>query len=245
MPKVKYKRILLKLSGESFSGEKEFGMVPNVFEKISEEILKIKELGVEIGIVLGGGNIFRGSDQRFNQIERATADYMGMLSTVINAIALQDYLEKTGMYTRVMSAINIEAIAEPFIKRRATRHLEKGRIVIFAAGTGSPYFTTDTAAVLRGVQVDVDVILKGTRVDGIYDSDPEKNSNAKKYEEITYLQLIKDGLKVMDNTAVTLCMNHKIPIIIFNMLVENNLKKVILGEKVGTIVEKCNDRRCI
>ncbi len=238
MPKVKYKRILLKLSGESFSGEKEFGMVPNVFEKISEEILKIKELGVEIGIVLGGGNIFRGSDQKFNQIERATADYMGMLSTVINAIALQDYLEKTGMYTRVMSAINIEAIAEPFIKRRATRHLEKGRIVIFAAGTGSPYFTTDTAAVLRGVQVDVDVILKGTRVDGIYDSDPEKNSNAKKYEEITYLQLIKDGLKVMDNTAVTLCMNHKIPIIIFNMLVENNLKKVILGEKVGTIVEK-------
>lgn len=238
MPKAKYKRILLKLSGESFSGEKEFGMVPNVFENISEEILKIKELGVEIGIVLGGGNIFRGSDQRFNQIERATADYMGMLSTVINAIALQDYLEKTGMYTRVMSAINIEAIAEPFIKRRATRHLEKGRIVIFAAGTGSPYFTTDTAAVLRGVQVDVDVILKGTRVDGIYDSDPEKNSNAKKYEEITYLQLIKDGLKVMDNTAVTLCMNHKIPIIIFNMLVENNLKKVILGEKVGTIVEK-------
>lgn len=237
MPKVKYKRILLKLSGESFAGEKDFGLLPVIFEKISNEIEKVKELGVEVGIVLGGGNIFRGSDERFSHIERATADYMGMLSTVINAMALQDYLEKKGMYTRVMSAIHMEAIAEPFIKRRATRHLEKGRIVIFAAGTGSPYFTTDTAAVLRGIQVDADVILKGTRVDGIYTKDPEKDSDAKKFEEITYLQLIKDGLKIMDNTAVTLCMNHNIPIIIFNMLVENNLKNVILGEKIGTIVE--------
>ena len=238
MPEIKYKRILLKLSGESFAGDKDFGLVPTIFEKISKEILKVKELGAEIGIVLGGGNIFRGSDERFRDIERATADYMGMLATVINAIALQEYLEKQGMFTRVMSAIDIQAIAEPFIKRRATRHLEKGRIVIFAAGTGSPYFTTDTAAVLRGVQVDADVILKGTRVDGIYDSDPEKESNAVKYDEITYLQLIKDDLKVMDNTAVTLCMNNKIPIIIFNMLVEDNLKNVILGKKVGTIVER-------
>ena len=207
MPDLKYKRILLKMSGELLSGGKGFGLYPKVLEEISKEIKSVHELGVEIGIVIGGGNIFRGSNKEFNLIDRASADYMGMLATVINSTALQSYLESVGLYTRVLSAINMEAVAEPFIRRRAIRHLEKGRVVIFAAGTGNPYFTTDTAAALRAIQIDADVVLKGTRVDGVYDKDPELDKSASKFDEITYIQLVKDELKVMDNTAVTLCMN--------------------------------------
>jgi uridylate kinase len=237
MPDLKYKRILLKMSGEVLSAGKKVGLYPEVLEKISQEIKHIYKLGVEIGIVIGGGNIFRGSNKEFNLIDRASGDYMGMLATVINSMALQSYLENMGLYTRVLSAINMETIAEPFIRRRAIRHLEKGRIVIFAAGTGNPYFTTDTAAALRAIQIDADIVLKGTRVDGVYNTDPEIDKNALKYDAITYIQLVKDELKVMDNTAVTLCMNNNVPIIIFNLLQKDNLKNIVLGKNVGTIVE--------
>ena len=237
MSEIKYKRILLKISGEVLSGGKGFGLYPEMFERISNEIKSVKELGVETGIVVGGGNIFRGSNEQFNLIDRASADYMGMLATVINAVALQNYLEKIGMFTRVLSAINMESIAEPYIRRRAIRHLEKGRIVIFAAGTGNPYFTTDTTAALRAIETEAEVVLKGTRVDGVYAKDPEIDPGASKFNEMAYLQLIKDGLKIMDNTAVTLCMNHNVPIIIFNLLVKDNLKKIVLGKSVGTIIK--------
>jgi len=237
MSEIKYKRILLKISGEVLSGGKGFGLYPEMLERISNEIKSIKELGVEIGIVIGGGNIFRGSNEQFSLIDRASADYMGMLATVINAVALQNYLEKMNMFTRVLSAINMESIAEPYIRRRAIRHLEKGRIVIFAAGTGNPYFTTDTAASLRAIEMEAEVVLKGTRVDGVYSTDPEIDPSASKFNEMTYLQLVKDGLKIMDNTAVTLCMNHNIPIVIFNLLVNDNLKNIILGKSIGTTVE--------
>lgn len=237
MSEIKYKRVLLKISGEALSGGKGFGLYPEMLERISNEIKSIKELGVETGIVVGGGNIFRGSNEQFSLIDRASADYMGMIATVINAVALQNYLEKMGMFTRVLSAINMESIAEPYIRRRAIRHLEKGRIVIFAAGTGNPYFTTDTAASLRAIEMEAEVVLKGTRVDGVYSTDPEIDPSASKFDEITYLQLVKDGLKIMDNTAVTLCMNHNIPIVIFNLLVKDNLKNIILGKSIGTTVE--------
>ena len=234
MDKINYKRILLKLSGRFLAGSRGFGIYPEVLSLISDEIEAIYKLQVEIGIVIGGGNIFSGLSENAEGMDRVAADHMGMLATVINALALQDSLEKRNIFTRVMSAINIDEIAEPYIRRRAKRHLEKGRIVIFAAGTGNPYFTTDTAAVLRAIEIGAEAILKGTRVDGVYDSDPEIAKEPVKFDEISYIDMVKNGLKVIDSTAVTLSMDNKLPIIVFNMLKEGNLKRIILGEKIGT-----------
>ena len=228
-----YKRILLKLSGESMQGPQGFGLHGETINRIAGEIKSVHELGVEVAVVVGGGNIFRGTRQSGLDIERATGDYMGMLATVINALALQDALEKTGCYTRVLSAIEMRTVAEPFIRRRATRHLEKGRIVILAAGTGNPYFTTDTAAALRAVEIKAQAILKATRVDGIYDADPEKVSGAKKFERIGYLEVIQRGLQVMDTTAITLCMDNDLPIVVFDMRKPGNVGRIVCGEKVG------------
>ncbi|MEW5676798.1 UMP kinase [Flavobacterium enshiense] len=233
---MKYKRILLKLSGEALMGERQYGIEPKRLAEYAAEIKQIHDKGVEIAIVIGGGNIFRGVAGASNGMDRVQGDYMGMLATVINGMALQGALEEAGMPTRLQTALKIEAIAEPYIKRRATRHLEKGRIVIFGAGTGNPYFTTDTAAVLRGIEVDCDVILKGTRVDGVYDSDPEKNANAVKYDQITFDDVISKGLNIMDTTAFTLSQENKLPIIVFDMNKEGNLLKVCQGETVGTTV---------
>jgi len=217
-------------------GDQEYGIDPKIVTQVAEEIKDIKGLGVEIAVVIGGGNIFRGLAASANGMDRVSADHMGMLATVINSLALQDALEKLGLFTRVLSAIKMEQVAEPFIRRRAIRHLEKGRIVIFAAGTGNPYFTTDTAASLRAIEVEADVILKGTRVDGVYDSDPEKNASAFKFDTITYMDVVKKGLNVMDATAVTLCMENKLPIIVFNLKTPGNLRRLLLGESVGTRV---------
>jgi uridylate kinase len=236
MAKVRYKRILLKLSGESLMGDREYGIDSGVLNRLAKELQSVTKLGVEVGIVIGGGNIYRGVDQSKDGIDKVTGDHMGMLATVINAMALQSALEKHGLYTRCQTAINMERIAEPFIRRRAIRHLEKGRIVIFAAGTGNPYFTTDTAAALRAIEIEADVILKGTRVDGIYDSDPERNAKAVRYDEISYLDVIKKDLRVMDHTAITLCKENKLPIIIFNMNKAGNLRRIVLGESVGSKV---------
>jgi len=236
MEEPTYKRIILKLSGKSLGGSQGFGINPDVVASISDEIESIYHLQVEIGIVIGGGNIFTGLSASAQGMDRVAADHMGMLATIINALAIQDSLEKRNIFTRVLSAIKIEEIAEPFIRRRAIRHLEKGRIIIFAAGTGNPYFTTDTAAALRAVEIEADVILKGTRVDGIYDSDPEVAKEPVKFDEVTYLDFVKKGLRALDVTAITLCMDNKIPIVVFNMLKEGNLKKIILGEKIGTRV---------
>jgi uridylate kinase len=236
MAQLLYKRILLKLSGESLMGSRDYGIDPQVLKALSEEIRTVQQLGVEIGIVIGGGNIYRGVDQSADGIDRVTGDHMGMLATVINALALQNSLEKHGVYTRCQAAIDMERIAEPFIRRRAIRHLEKGRIVIFAAGTGNPYFTTDTAAALRAIEIEADVILKGTRVDGVYDSDPEKNANAIRIPEISYRDVLEKDLRVMDLTAITLCKENKLPIIVFNMNKPGNLRRVLLGEKVGSKV---------
>jgi len=236
MQKAIYKRILLKLSGEDLLGEKKFGIDPKVLQRLADEIDQVRKLDVEIAIVIGGGNIFRGVsgiDQGFDQV---TGDQMGMLATLINSLALQTTLENRNIHTRLLSAIRIEEIAEPYIHRRAIRHLEKGRVIILGAGTGHPYFTTDTAAALRAVEIKADVILKGTRVEGVYDSDPEMNANAIKYTEINFLDVLKKGLKVMDLTAVTLCQENKLPIIVFNMNKHENLKRLLLGEKIGTIV---------
>lgn len=233
----KYKRILLKLSGESLMGDKEFGIDPEMLKHYANEIKSVKDLGVEIGIVIGGGNIYRGVGNSSDGIDKVTGDQMGMLATIINALALQSALEHIGIYTRLLSAIKMEQIAEPFIRRRAIRHLEKGRVVIFGAGTGNPYFTTDTAAALRAIEIQADVILKGTRVAGVYDSDPEKNPNAIKFPEISYLDIIKKELKVMDLTAITLCRENELPIIVFDMNTPGNLKKLILGEQIGTLVQ--------
>jgi uridylate kinase len=233
----KYKRILLKLSGESLMGNKEFGIDSEVLKKYSEEIKSIKELGVQIGIVIGGGNIYRGVGNSSDGIDKVTGDQMGMLATIINALALQSALEHQGVYTRLLSAIKMEQIAEPFIRRRAIRHLEKGRVVLFGAGTGNPYFTTDTAAALRAVEIQADVILKGTRVSGVYDSDPEKNPNAIKFPKIGYMDILNKNLKVMDLTAITLCRENKLPIIVFDMNMPGNLKRLLLGENIGTIVQ--------
>ena len=234
--KAKYKRVLLKLSGESLSGKNRFGIDSDILDYLSGEIEKVHNLGVEIGIVIGGGNIYRGLSAKAQGIDSVTGDYMGMLSTIINALALQNSLEKHGIYTRLLSAIDINKIAEPFIKRRAVRHIEKKRIVIFGGGTGNPYFTTDTAASLRALEINADVILKGTRVDGVFDSDPEKNSRAKMYKKITYNDAISKQLKIMDMTAFALCHENKIPIVVFNMNVKDNFKKVVLGNYVGTVV---------
>jgi uridylate kinase len=233
---MKYKRILLKLSGEALMGDKQFGIDNNRLAQYAKEIKAIHERGVEIAIVIGGGNIFRGLQAAEGGMERTQGDYMGMLATVINGIALQSALELMNMKTRLMSAIKMEQIAEPFIRRRAVRHLEKGRLVIFGAGTGNPYFTTDSAAALRAIEIEADVILKGTRVDGIYTSDPEKDSTAEKYSTITFNEVYEKGLNIMDLTAFTLCNENKLPIIVFDMNKAGNLKKVIDGEEVGTLV---------
>ncbi len=233
-----YKRILLKLSGEALMGEKQFGIDHNRLDQYAVEIKEIVENGIEVAIVIGGGNIFRGIQAVDGGIDRAQGDYMGMLATVINSMALQSALEKHNVYTRLQTAIKMEQIAEPYIRRKAVRHLEKGRVVIFGAGTGNPYFTTDTAASLRAIEVEADVILKGTRVDGIYDSDPEKNTDAKKYDTISFSEVYEKGLNVMDMTAFTLCNENKLPIVVFDMNSSGNLKRVVMGEKnVGTLVE--------
>lgn len=236
MEKPKYKRILLKLSGEALMGDQEYGIDPHVLDQYSAEIKQVKDLGVEIGIVIGGGNIYRGVSNSSSNIDKVTGDHMGMLATIINALALQSALEHEGLVTRLISAIRMELIAEPFIRRRAVRHLEKGRIVLFGAGTGNPYFTTDTAAALRAVEIEADVIIKGTRVDGVYDSDPERNPAAFRFPEISYLDVLRKDLKVMDMTAITLCKENKLPILVFNMNTPGNLKRLILGDSVGTRV---------
>jgi uridylate kinase len=236
MSNVAYKRILLKLSGEALMGDKEYGLDPIVLNRYAEEIRDIITLGVQIGIVIGGGNIYRGGENSVDGIDKVTGDQMGMLATVINALALQNALEKKKVYTRCLTAINMERIAEPYIRRRAIRHLEKGRVVIFAAGTGNPYFTTDTAAVLRAIEIEAEVILKGTRVDGVYDSDPEKNNKAIRFPEITYRDVLLKNLQVMDLTAITLCQENKLPVIVFNMNNQGNLKKLCLGESIGSKV---------
>ena len=232
---MKYKRILLKLSGEALVGDKAGGIDPEILIKYSNEIKKIYDKGVEIAIVIGGGNIYRGFNNEF-KIDRVQGDYMGMLATLINGLALQNTLENIGIPTRLQSAINVNKVAEPYIKRKALRHLDKKRIVIFSAGTGNPYFTTDSAAVLRAIEIEADVILKGTRVDGIYNEDPNKNSDAFKFEKITFKEAISKGLKIMDTTAFTLSHENKLPIIVFDMNQENNLLKVLNGENVGTLV---------
>jgi uridylate kinase len=235
--KPKYSRILLKLSGESLGDAKGMGISPEAVNHMAKQVCEVRELGVEMVVVVGGGNIFRGLTGSERGIERATGDYMGMLATVINALALQDALEKLGCPTRVQSAIAMAQVAEPFIRRRAVRHMEKGRVVIFGGGTGNPYFSTDTAAALRANEIGAEVILKATKVDGIYDSDPKKNVNAKRFSEITYLDALQRQLKVMDSTAFSLCMDNKMPIIVFDFSKHHNLKRVVLGEKVGTLVK--------
>ncbi len=232
-----YKRVLLKLSGESLMGENSFGIDPAMVSRYALEIKSIVDLGVEVAIVIGGGNIYRGMNESETGIERAHGDYMGMLATVINAMAIQAMLEKQGMYTRLLSAIKMEQVAEPYVRRRAMRHLEKNRVVIFGAGTGNPYFTTDTAGSLRAIEISADVILKGTRVNGIYTADPEKDPTAIKFDEISFKECIDMNLKIMDMTAFTLCMENNLPIIVFDMNEPGNLKKLVLGEKVGTLVK--------
>jgi len=235
-PKPAYHRILLKLSGESLQGPQGFGIHGETLQAIARELKEVHQLGVQIAIMVGGGNIFRGGRQKGFEIDRATGDYMGMLATIINALALQDTLEKAGVFTRVLSAIEMRQVSEPFIRRRATRHLEKGRIVIFAAGTGNPYFSTDTAAALRAMEIKADVILKATRVDGIYDADPEQVSGAKFFSAISYRDVLNQNLKVMDSTAISLCMDNGMPIVVFSMNEHGNIKRVVLGERVGSKV---------
>ncbi len=235
---MSYKRILLKLSGEALMGEKQFGIDHNRLNQYASEIKEVVDAGVEVAIVIGGGNIFRGIQAVDGGIERVQGDYMGMLATVINSMALQSALEDIGVYTRLQTAIKMEQIAEPYIRRKAVRHLEKGRVVIFGAGTGNPYFTTDTAASLRAIEVEADVILKGTRVDGIYDSDPEKNKDAVKFDKISFAEVYEKGLNVMDLTAFTLCNENKLPIVVFDMNTPGNLKRVVTtNEEIGTLVE--------
>jgi uridylate kinase len=236
MHNVKYKRIVLKLSGEALQGDLPYGISADVLAHFGKEIEDAVRLGVQIGIVIGGGNIYRGVSDSPDGIDKVTGDQMGMLATVINALALQNMLEHRGVYTRLLSAIKMEEIAEPFIRRRAIRHLEKGRVVIFGAGTGNPYFTTDTAAALRAVEIEADVIIKATRVDGVYDADPEKIPEAIKFDELTHLEVLKRGLRVMDLTAITLCNENNLPIVVMNINEKGNLKRLLLGEVVGTRV---------
>ena len=231
-----YKRILLKLSGEALMGEQTYGIDPAVATQIAQDIAEIQGMGVETAIVIGGGNIFRGVAASARGMDRATADYMGMLATVINALALQDALEQQGVVTRVVTAIEMRAVAEPFIRRRAIRHLEKRRVVVFGAGTGNPYFSTDTAAALRAMEIKADVIMKGTKVDGIYDADPMVQPTATRYERISYLQVLERGLKVMDATAISLCMDNRLPIVVFNLRTPGNIKRAVTGEPIGSLV---------
>src|SRR3989338_5649721 len=231
-----FKRVVLKISGEALQGRLGFGIDYSVMASIAQQIKEVKNLGVEVAIVIGGGNIFRGTSGKPEGIDRVSADYMGMLATVINGLALQGAFEKIGVFTRVQTAIEMQKLAEPYIRRRAIRHLEKGRVVIFVGGTGNPYFTTDTTAALRAIETGADVILKATKVDGVYSEDPHKNRHAKKFTKLKYIDLIRKRLKVMDATAVTICMENNLPIVIFNLLRQGNIKRVVLGEKIGTIV---------
>lgn len=232
-----FKRVVLKLSGEALQGRLGYGIDYDVTESIAKQIKDVKKLGVEIAIVIGGGNIFRGLPASVKGVDRATADYMGMLATVINGLALQDELEKQGVFTRVQTAIAMQQLAEPYIRRRAIRHLEKGRVIIFVGGTGNPYFTTDTTAALRAIEIGAEVILKATKVDGVYSSDPIKNSRARKYDTLRYIDVLKKGLKVMDATATSLCMDNNLPIIVFSLKKDGNIKRVITGDRIGTIVK--------
>ena len=234
--KMKYSRILLKLSGEALMGEKNYGIDSNRLEQYAQEIRKIKDLGVEVAIVIGGGNIFRGVQAEKTGIDRVQGDYMGMLATLINAMALQSALEQNGMYTRLMSGIKVESVCEPFIRRRAIRHLEKGRIVIFGAGIGNPYFTTDSTASLRAIEIEADVVLKGTRVDGVYTADPEKDKTATKYSTLSFQEAYEKNLNIMDMTAFTLCQENNLPIVVFDMNKPGNLEKIVAGEDIGTLI---------
>ncbi len=236
MKKSAYKRILLKLSGEALAGPQGTGINPSVIKQIAQDIKAAHATGVEIGLVIGGGNIFRGIAASAQGMDRASSDYMGMLATCINALALQDALEKENVPTRVQTAIQMNEIAEPYIRRRAIRHLEKGRIVIFGAGTGNPYFTTDTAAALRAMEMNAEILMKATKVDGIYDKDPTKNPDAKKYDNISYIDVLRQGLQVMDSTAISLCMDNKLPILTFDLAKQGNILKAVLGESIGTFV---------
>lgn len=234
----KFRRVLLKLSGEALMGERPFGLEPEVIERIAGEIRDLHELQVEVAVVIGGGNIYRGLSSTGSGIDRVTGDHMGMLATVINSLAMQDSLERLGVHTRVLSAIEIRQVAEPYIRRRALRHLEKGRVIIIAAGTGNPFFTTDSAAALRAMEVKADVLLKATRVDGIYTADPRKSPDAKRLAEVTYQQVLEKGLKVMDATAISLCMDNSMPIIVFSLTKQGNIKRVVMGDNIGSIVKE-------
>jgi uridylate kinase len=231
-----YRRIVLKLSGEALAGNQGYGIDPPVLDRVGADIREVIDLGVQVAIVIGGGNIFRGIAASAAGMDRATADYMGMLATIINALALQDALEKAGLQTRVLSAIEMRAVAEPYIRRRAIRHLEKGRVVIFAAGTGNPFFTTDTAGALRAVEIGADAIIKATKVDGIYSADPKKDPGARRIEKVSYIEVLNQGLGVMDTTAISLCMDNKLPIVVFDLTQPGNIKRLVLGEPVGSIV---------
>lgn len=234
---LKYRRVLLKLSGEILAGEKGYGIDANIISKLAKEIFEIHEMGVELGIVIGGGNIFRGIQAGSEGLDRVTGDYMGMLATAINSLALQDILEQRGIETRVMSAIEMKEISEPYIKRRATRHLEKSRVIVFACGTGNPFFTTDTAAALRATEIGANILLKGTKVNYVYDKDPAKHKDAKPFTDISFMDVLKNRLNVMDAAAISLCMDNNLPIIVFNVGEEGNLKKIVCGEKIGTLVK--------
>lgn len=233
---IRFKRALLKLSGEILRGDEDYGISPTQLMRVSEEIKEVRDLGTELGIVIGGGNIFRGIEGLVTGVERASSDYMGMLATIINGLALQSTLEKLGVPTRVQTALEMRQLAEPYIRRRAIRHLEKGRVVIFAGGTGNPFFTTDTAAALRAAEVGAQVILKGTKVDGVYEDDPRKTPQARRFDRISYMEILERNIRVMDHTAASLCMENGIPIIVFSIMEEGNIKRIILGEKVGTYV---------
>jgi uridylate kinase len=234
--KSRFKRIILKISGEVLVGEEQYGISPQVLNEISREIKDVKDRGVQVAVVVGGGNLFRGVDADAKGMDRASVDYMGMLATVINSLAFQEALEKTGIHTRVQSAIEMRQLAEPYIRRRAIRHLEKGRVVIFAGGTGNPYFSTDTAASLRAMEIGADALLKATKVDGVYDSDPEKNTDAIRFDRLSYIDVLKKNLKVMDATAISLCMDNQLPIIVFNVRVKGNIIRAVMGEKLGTFI---------
>lgn len=237
MAKVQYGRVMLKISGEALAGEGKYGIEPATIDAISQDIAGTVALGVEVALVIGGGNIFRGLSASAKGMDRSSADYMGMLATVMNGLALQDSLEKQGLTTRVMSAITMQEVAEPYIRRRAIRHLEKGRVVICAAGTGNPYFTTDTAAALRGMELKAEALLKATRVDGVYDRDPERFADAERIETLTYLDVLQKGLKVMDSAAISLCMDNELPVIVFDLIKTGNIKKAVCGESIGTLVK--------
>ena len=234
---MKFKRILIKLSGEALAGDQGFGIDPETISSISQELVEVAKMGIQLAIVIGGGNIFRGVSASSKGMDRSSADYMGMLATVMNALAIQDALEKQGINTRVMSAITMREVAEPYIRRRAIRHLEKGRIVICAAGTGNPYFTTDTAAALRAMELKADAILKATKVNGVYDKDPVKHPDARMFDRLTYIEVLQKRLKVMDSTAISLCMDNNMPIVVFNLFETGNIKRVVSGKQVGTIVQ--------